>query len=122
MTGLEREIQDVAWRIQAEATRQEAKGTRKDVIECARLLRTYGTRLHRLNEHACNRELTSQEERIERDTEARVLAICHQLGVTVRFNGDPRGAPIQIPCARENANGFSGDCIVTPFGPARDYR
>lgn len=125
LSGIEREYYDVARRIQAEAARRGANPSIVKafaVRQAVRLLRTYATRLHRSYENACNREQFPSELARETDTEARVMALCHRLGVTVRFNGDPRGAPIQIPCARENANGFSGDCIVVPYGPKRDYK
>lgn len=126
LTGIEREYHDVARRIQAEALRRvgtpEESGTRKDVIDCVRDLHRVATRLHRSYENACNREQSYDEKLGERKREGEVMALCHRLGVPVRFCSDPRGAPIQIPCARENANGFAGDCIVIPFGPARDYK
>ena len=121
--GFDHECADVSRRIQAQAT---ANGThpsitRLAVFDAVRLLSRYATRLHRSYEAACNREQSPAELRVETDTEARVLALCHRLGVSVRFNGDPRGAPVQIPCAKENANGFAGDVIVIPYGSHAEY-
>jgi hypothetical protein len=122
--GFDHEVADVARRIQAEAERRGANPsivTPFNVRQAVRLLSKYATRLHRCYENACNAEQSPAELRRETDTEARAMALCHRLGVTLRLNGDPRGAPIRIPCAPESANGWGQDAIVVPYGSQREY-
>jgi hypothetical protein len=124
IVGIEAEVIKVANAIEAEAEYRGAEGTTgtNTTRQLVRTMSRLATRLHRAYEQACNGEQKIADIRRERDTEARIIAMCHRMGVTVRFNGDPRGAPVQIPCAKENANGFGGECIVIPYGPARDYK
>lgn len=124
ITGLAAEVVNVADRIMREAADRGATGVqrRTQTILMVRKLHRLATRLHHFYETACNREMTPGEERLERATEARVLMLCHLMGVRVEFQSDPRGAPIQIPSSRSNANYASGCHIAIPFGPARDYK
>jgi hypothetical protein len=124
-SGLDKECRDVARRIYREAVKRN-DGPRSlprasAYFAAVATLRRLAMRLHRSYENACNREQSERELRRERRTEARVLQLCHELGVSVRFNGDPRGGPVQIPCSKEEANGWGGDCILVPFADAREY-
>lgn len=121
LTGFDAEVYDVARRIKREAERNQARGTLPNVRRAVRQLHRLATVLHQLYEVQCNREMRASEYSIERRTEARILELCHMLGVRASFNGDPRGSPVRIPCAKENANGWGGEEIVIPYGPARDY-
>lgn len=135
--SLAREIAHVALLLQREASFREtgqqgdsklSAGERASEADGASLaavrkLRRLAMRLHRSYENACNREQTARELRRERDDEARALYLCYRaFGIVARFNGDPRGAPLQIPASRANANSWGGDAIVIPYLPAREYR
>jgi len=124
-TGIDRECRDVARRIYREAVKRN-DGPRSlprasAYFAAVATLRRLAMRLHRSYKAACDREQSDSELRRERKTEARVLQLCHELGVSVRFNGDPRGGPVQILCSKENANGWGGDCILIPFADAKEY-
>jgi hypothetical protein len=66
-------------------------------------------RLHRYAEAACNYQLTpAQEKRVEH-LEARVQAICcDELGIGVKFNGDPRGYAVKLLLPSGDYNTWGG--------------
>lgn len=121
---LEREIRSTADRIATQAKINGVEHIRPGAtLATVRTLRRLGIRLARLYLIGANdRELTPIESRTERAIEGRAMMLGHMIGVTIRLNGDPRGCPLEIPCAKSLANGWGGDCIVIPTAPKREYR
>jgi hypothetical protein len=77
--------------------------------------------LHRWYERVCNAPMTADERHAIRRLEAHAGATLHEIGLDVVFQRDPRGAPIHIAAAPENADSFGGETIVVPWLPASDY-
>lgn len=122
------EMDRFAEKLIAEATKRLGSNypvSRRDEYRAtARTLRRLAMRLHRSYEIACNREQTAHELRTERRTEARILFLCHDLGLAApTFNGDPRGAPVKIPVAHVAADDWGGEkLLIVPFCEAAEYR
>lgn len=71
-----------------------------------RLARSY----QRLQETACNRELTRREKTREANLERRIAEECKAIGLGVTFSGDPRGfvVKLQFPDGASNTWGQDG--------------
>jgi hypothetical protein len=124
---LQKELIDVTRRILEQAKHNEHKwflGQRDPTkaLRAVKTLRIYAIKLHRLYEIACNRELSWYQSLLERKTEAKALSLAHLLGVSLTFNADPRGAPLQIKCDKQFANSFCGECILIPWLPSKEYK
>ena len=74
-------------------------------------LKHMANRLHRYAEAACNYGLTEQQEKRVASLEKRVAKLCQDMGLTVKFNGDPRGyaVKVQLPSGRYNTWGGAED-------------
>ena len=79
-------------------------------------------KLHKAYERACSERETTDDVAEVKRLEGRAIGVCHALGLRVRFNGDPRGAPIQIHASPANANGLGGDAIIVPFLHSSFYK
>jgi hypothetical protein len=55
-----------------------------------------GRTLHKLYEDDCNLDTSPRREKREKKLEEKVTSIAKELGVTVEFQGDPRGWPLII--------------------------
>lgn len=66
-------------------------------------------KLHRYNEHACNRELSKREEREVERLEKEITALAQQVGAEARFNSDPRGCPIKFKFPSDLRNGWGDE-------------
>jgi len=67
------------------------------------------TTLHRLSEYSCNCGLSPAQERKEANIENKVTALLEMYGITVRFNGDPRGGAIRMILPDHTSNGWDGE-------------
>lgn len=65
-------------------------------------------RLQHYAEAACNYSLTPAQEKRVATLEARVLAICAELGLRVTFNGDPRGYAVKLHLPSGHYNTWGG--------------
>jgi hypothetical protein len=90
-----------------------AEGVPSDVIlDVLRDART----IHRLAEIACERELTSTEEKRDEIATARIGGRLAAYGIESHFQGDPRGAVVKLRLPSGRANDFGGEglfCVPT---------
>lgn len=56
----------------------------------------YAKSLHRIALHDCNGTKTKRMESIEASTEKKITAIAAKFGLTVHFDGDPRGYVVKL--------------------------
>ena len=67
------------------------------------------TTLHRLAEDACNYGLSPSQEKKEARIENKVTDLLSLYGITVKFNGDPRGGAIRMLLPDHSSNGWDGE-------------
>ena len=85
---------------------KSAREISESIVSIARTARA----LHRLYEHACNRELSPNEKKRTKLHETRVRTCATWLGgIPVIFNGDPRGAPVRLVLPTGETNDFGGE-------------
>ena len=76
-------------------------------------LHRYETALHRISERQCSEEMSEAEtarvERREAAAEKAVQKIAEAHGLTVRFNGDPRGGAIRLVLPSGKSNNWDGE-------------
>lgn len=92
------------WERAAQLMHQLPQATSEQVGELMMLAK----RLNRYNETECNYGLTPAQETRVMNLEKRVRAICHALGITVIFNGDPRGYAVKLHFASGAYNTWGG--------------
>lgn len=87
-------------------------GAHQVVNLAAELSRIAGI-LHRLDEHACNRELTSRERLQEAVAEPRAAELVASIGCELVRNGDPRGPSILVKLSTGETDdwGRRGWCV-----------
>jgi hypothetical protein len=66
------------------------------IYNCLNRLEYIERTLHRLDEHACNRELSKCEETRRGDLEKEGEEIAAELGVKFYHQGDPRGVAVKL--------------------------
>jgi hypothetical protein len=99
------EYTDTFNQFKQEQKRFHVDGQLEDILK---KLHYYETALHRLAETACNREVTSHEEKRDASITAKVQAIAEELGFKVKFNGDPRGGAIRFILPSGKSNNWDG--------------
>lgn len=75
------------------------------VVFVKELLRI-ATRLHSLNEAACNYELSERQKTMADNLDLRVRGLCEEFGIEFVANGDPRGCPIKLKMPNGASNSF----------------
>ena len=80
-----------------------------DLEDTLNKLHYYETALHRLAEIACNRDMTTHEEKRQNSIKNKVVAIAGRIGFKVRFNGDPRGGAIRFILPSGKSNNWDSD-------------
>ncbi len=65
--------------------------------------------LSRLNEIACERDMTQREEKLNERTENKVREIANTMGFKVDFNADPRGCAIMFYLPSGKYNSWDGE-------------
>lgn len=65
-------------------------------------------RLHKYAETACNFSLTDRQEKRVDALEKRAIAHAAALGVTLKFNGDPRGYAVKVMLPNGDYNTWGG--------------
>jgi hypothetical protein len=94
---------------------QEFPG-RGDLAGIVRLLLRLAKTHLRWAETRCNREVNEAEERREERLEQRISELCADLGIRVKFGGDPRGFTVKLflPSGRYNSFGGKEDGFGVP--------
>lgn len=73
------------------------------------LLHRHETTLNRLYTDDCNYGLDEKQKRKVESTEKRVKSLADELGLPVKFNGDPRGAAIMFYLPSKQYNNWDGE-------------
>jgi len=76
--------------------------------EVAELMALAG-RLNRYNETECTYGLTANQQKRVEGLEKRVQGICKELGIGVKFNGDPRGYAVKLLLPSKAYNTWGGE-------------
>lgn len=84
------------------------------VIDLAAKLMRWGRQYCRLQEAACNRELTLAEQQAENRLETRIAVLCQEHGLGAIMGGDPRGATVKIELPSGRTNSLSGEGWCVP--------
>ena len=73
-----------------------------EIIDAISSFKKLAKKLHRLDENACNRELSDNEKKQNSKAETAVAELAKQFNATVEMNGDPRGYPFYLRLPKLN--------------------
>jgi hypothetical protein len=97
----------------------DAPFSEQRVLHIADLLMRHGTTYCRMQEDACNVEMSDRQQarhdKREKQIEDRVTQLCKELGAVPDFQGDPRGHTIKlvVPSGKTDDWGGTGICVPT---------
>jgi hypothetical protein len=83
------------------------KRTPRDAVQDAAELCRFANSLDRLNEIACNSDLTERQERRKQNLQTRIKTVLERAGLVLNhFNSDPRGYAVYLDLPDGSYNSF----------------